>query len=217
MKKGIVLSVSVLFVALAVGLSGQVFAASKLVVAVDTPPRTMNPHGSDADANLSVMANFFDGLLQRKAPDGELVPALAESFEHPDLYTWVFHLRKGVKFHNGNPFTAADVKFSFERLANPVADAAVSTDRMSMKRIETALLLLLLLAAPAGGVVTVSLVADSGVTLVAATAPKKTAGSSKLAPRIVTTVPPTSGPLFGVTDATCGASTGGSVAPPTYL
>ena len=93
--------------------------ASSIVIAVDTPPRTMNPHGSDADANLSVMANLFEGLLQRKAPEGNLSPALAERYEHPDLVTWKFYLRKGVKFHNGNPFTAEDVKFSFERLSNP--------------------------------------------------------------------------------------------------
>lgn len=36
------------------GLTGQAMAASSIVVAVDSPPRTMNPHGSDADCNLSV-------------------------------------------------------------------------------------------------------------------------------------------------------------------
>ena len=65
------------------------------------------------------MANFFDGLLQRKGRRRHLVPALALRCEHPDLLTWKFYLRQGVKFHNGNPFTAADVKFTFERLSNP--------------------------------------------------------------------------------------------------
>ncbi|NIS59641.1 MAG: hypothetical protein GTO13_02725, partial [Proteobacteria bacterium] len=103
--------------------------ASSIVIGVDTPPRTMNPHGSDADANLQVMANIFDGLLQRKAPDGRLVPALAERYEHPDLLTWKLYLRKGVKFHNGNPFTAEDVKFSFERLSNPDVSEFVNTGK----------------------------------------------------------------------------------------
>ena len=103
--------------------------ASSIVIAVDTPPRTMNPHGSDADANLSVMANLFEGLLQRKAPEGNLSPALAERYEHPDLVTWKFYLRKGVKFHNGNPFTAEDVKFSFERLSNPEVSEFINTGK----------------------------------------------------------------------------------------
>jgi peptide/nickel transport system substrate-binding protein len=111
-----------------VGFTGGA-SASSIVIAVDSPPRTMNPHGSDADANLSVMANIFEGLLQRKAPEGNLVPALAERYEHPDLLTWTFFLRKGVKFHNGNPFTAEDVKFSFERLSNPEVSEFINTGK----------------------------------------------------------------------------------------
>ncbi len=111
------------------GLPGDALGASSIVVAVDTPPRTMNPHGSDADANLSVMANFFEGLMQRKGAEGKLVPALAERYEHPDLLTWKFYLRKGVKFHNGNPFTAEDVKFSFERLSNPDVSEFINTGK----------------------------------------------------------------------------------------
>lgn len=136
MRRLYVVSLAVLMAAALFCMAGQAAAASALVVAVDTPPRTMNPHGSDADANLSIMANFFDGLLQRKGPEGKLVPALAERYEHPDLLTWTFYLRKGVKFHNGNPFTAADVKFSFERLANPDVSEFVNTGK-SFASIET--------------------------------------------------------------------------------
>ncbi|MGD8367556.1 MAG: ABC transporter substrate-binding protein [Desulfobacterales bacterium] len=104
-------------------------AAKSLVVAVDNPPRMMNPHGDDSDAGLSYMSNFFDGLLQRKGADGKLVPALAVKWEHPDALSWKFYLRKGVKFHNGNPFTAADVKFSFERLSNPEVSEFLNTGK----------------------------------------------------------------------------------------
>ncbi|SMC16714.1 peptide/nickel transport system substrate-binding protein [Desulfacinum hydrothermale DSM 13146] len=104
-------------------------AETSLVAAVDTPPRMMNPHGDDSDAGLSFMANFFDGLLQRKGPDGKLMPALAERWEHPDLLTWRFYLRKGVTFHNGNPFTAQDVKFTFERLKNPEVSEFLNTGK----------------------------------------------------------------------------------------
>jgi len=90
-----------------------------LVVVTDAPPKSMNPHAYSSDANLSYMSNFFDGLLQRPAPDGKLSPALAESWERLDAVTWKFVLRKGVKFHNGNDFNAADVKFTFERMKDP--------------------------------------------------------------------------------------------------
>jgi len=136
MKKLFLSFLTVTVMATLLGLTGQAVWASSIVVAVDTPPRTMNPHGSDADANLSVMANFFEGLLQRKAPTGELLPALAVRYEHPDLLTWKFYLRKGVKFHNGNPFTAADVKFSFERLGNPDVSEFINTGK-SFASIET--------------------------------------------------------------------------------
>jgi peptide/nickel transport system substrate-binding protein len=89
----------------------------------------MNPHGSDADSNLSLMANFFDALLELKGAEGTLAPALAERYEHPDLLTWKLYLRKGVKFHNGNAFTAEDVKFTFERLANPEVSEFINTGK----------------------------------------------------------------------------------------
>ena len=94
-------------------------AKSDLVVVTDAPPKSMNPHAYSSDANLSYMSNFFDGLLQRPAPDGKLSPALAVKWERLDALTWKFELRKDVKFHNGNAFTAADVKFTFERMKDP--------------------------------------------------------------------------------------------------
>ena len=110
-------------------MTGQALAASSIVVAQDYPPRMMNPHGDDSDAGLSYFSNFFDGLLQRKGAEGTLVPALAVKWEHPDLLTWRFNLRKGVKFHNGNPFNAADVKFTFERLSNPDVSEFTNTGK----------------------------------------------------------------------------------------
>jgi ABC-type transport system substrate-binding protein len=104
---------------LVVGLVGFVgVAKDTIIVGVGAPPRTMNPYGSDSDANLSVMSNIFDGLLQRDA-NGDLLPALATAWERVDALTWRFHLRKDVKFHNGNDFTWEDVKFSMERLKKP--------------------------------------------------------------------------------------------------
>ncbi|MBT8368754.1 MAG: ABC transporter substrate-binding protein [Deltaproteobacteria bacterium] len=121
--------VFLLFMVVVLGLAGQAMAESSLIVAQDYPPRMMNPHGDDSDAGLSYFSNFFDGLLQRKGSEGTLVPALALKWEHPDLLTWRFYLRKGVKFHNGNPFNAADVKFTFERLSNPDVSEFTNTGK----------------------------------------------------------------------------------------
>jgi len=100
-------------------LPATAMAKADLVIATDAPPKSMNPHAYSSDANLSYMSNFFDGLLQRKSPDGELVPALATGWERIDALTWKFMLRKGITFHNGNDFNAEDVKFTFTRMKDP--------------------------------------------------------------------------------------------------
>jgi len=128
MKK-LILLLTIFLLAATMLMTGQALAASKLTVAQDYPPRMMNPHGDDSDAGLSYFANFFDGLLQRKGSDGTLVPALAVKWEHPDELTWRFYLRKGVKFHNGNAFNAADVKFTFERLSDEEVSEFTNTGK----------------------------------------------------------------------------------------
>ncbi|HZK11501.1 MAG TPA: ABC transporter substrate-binding protein [Atribacterota bacterium] len=99
-------------------ISGVAAGKDSINVAVAAPPRTMNPHGADADSNMSVMGNIFEGLLYRDAA-GKLGPGLATSWERIDDVTWRFTLRKGVKFHNGNDFNWEDVKFSLLRLKEP--------------------------------------------------------------------------------------------------
>jgi len=64
------------------------------------------------------LQSITDNVLQYDG-QGNVVPALAESFEvSPDGLTWTFKIRKGVKFHNGDPLTAADVAFSIERFGS---------------------------------------------------------------------------------------------------
>ena len=58
---------------------------------------------------------MYDGLLTRDAPM-HVVPELAESWRQIDPVTYEFHLRHGVRFHDGSPMTAEDVKFTFERV-----------------------------------------------------------------------------------------------------
>jgi len=129
MKKIRMLPIFLLALVLLVGYQAPARAAASIVVAQDDAPRMMNPQGDDTDSGLQYMANFFDGLLQRKGPDGTLAPALAVRWERLDALSWKFWLRKGVKFHNGNPFTAQDVKFTFERLSNPEVSEFVNTGK----------------------------------------------------------------------------------------
>ena len=72
---------------------------------------SFDPHAQNDLGSASVLRHIYDTLV-RIGPDNQLVPCLAESWEIADDNTVVFKLRPGVKFHNGDPFTAGDVKFS---------------------------------------------------------------------------------------------------------
>lgn len=65
----------------------------------------------------AVLGNFSHGLVERADEDNSWVCVLAESYETIDDSTWEFKLRDDVTWHNGDPFTAADVKWTLERVA----------------------------------------------------------------------------------------------------
>ena len=76
---------------------------------------TVDPKFLKGRQTQNVVRLMFDSLYHRDN-DMQIIPWLATSLENPDELTWRFHLREGVKFHNGNDFKANDVKFSIERL-----------------------------------------------------------------------------------------------------
>ena len=86
---------------------------------LSSEPTTMNPQSStDYNARL-VQVNISDTLAYTDVETYEAKPALAESWEiSKDGLSISFNLRKGVKWHDGKPFTAEDVKFSFDAVAN---------------------------------------------------------------------------------------------------
>ncbi len=70
--------------------------------------------------NWSMIKSLFNGLMDYVPGTTELRPGLAESYDiSPDGMSFTFHLRAGVKFHNGREMTADDVKYSLDRVTNP--------------------------------------------------------------------------------------------------
>jgi peptide/nickel transport system substrate-binding protein len=75
---------------------------------------SMDPHSLNESLQLSVTGNAYEGLVIRNK-DLSLAPGLATSWKQTSPTVWRFELRKGVQFHDGTPFTADDVVFSFNR------------------------------------------------------------------------------------------------------
>jgi peptide/nickel transport system substrate-binding protein len=77
-----------------------------------------DPHKANDIYTANVILQLFNNLVKMNKKM-EIQRDLAESWDNPDAKTWVFHLKKGVKFHNGEEFTAEDVKFTMERILDP--------------------------------------------------------------------------------------------------
>lgn len=102
--------------ALASALTTGAHAAGTLNVAIHQDPGNWDPIATFLVSWGAVGSQVFDGLIMR-TPDMKLVPGLATKWEFLDNNTKLrFTLREGVKFHNGEPFNAEAVKFTFDRL-----------------------------------------------------------------------------------------------------
>jgi peptide/nickel transport system substrate-binding protein len=76
---------------------------------------SLDPYTLNESTTHAHLGHVYEGLIARDK-DLKIIPALAESWETPEPTRWRFHLRKGVKFQNGDPFTADDVVFSADRV-----------------------------------------------------------------------------------------------------
>ena len=100
------------------GLSALPASAATFRWANDGDANSMDPYTRSETFLLTFTQNFYDPLVRRDK-DLKVEAALAESWEQPNDTTWRFHLRHGVKFHDGSPFTADDVVFSYNRVVAP--------------------------------------------------------------------------------------------------
>jgi len=88
-----------------------------LVMIIESSPTNLDPRvGVDAQSER-IDELLFDSLVRRDE-HFNLKPWLAESWEIPDPRTYIFHLQHGVRFHDGQPLTARDVKWTFDSLTS---------------------------------------------------------------------------------------------------
>jgi len=108
--------VAVFVAAIAVAFAGAV-NASELTIGLASEPTAMDPHFHNLGPNNSMATHIFESLVEQDEKQ-LLIPGLALSWRPLDDTTWEFKLRSDAKFHDGTPFTADDVLFSFERAPN---------------------------------------------------------------------------------------------------
>ena len=127
-----------LSIALAATLSGSVLAATvpagtelapkqELVYNISTNPATLDPQKMEGDVEGQYARQLFEGLVTSDE-SGHILPGVAKSWDHSaDFKTWTFHLRDDAKWSNGDPVTAQDFVYAWQRLADPKTAAPYST------------------------------------------------------------------------------------------
>ena len=118
-RKLLVGGAAVLLAASAAMLPASGSMAQTLVIGQAGDGLTLDPHAFNGIVEASIMSNLFDPMIAfDKEMNIDPSKSLIESWENPEPERWVFHVREGVKFHNGAELTAEDVAFSLERMLN---------------------------------------------------------------------------------------------------
>ena len=87
--------------------------------------QTMDPYSQNEGVTTNINQHIYERLVERDEKLA-IIPGLAERWTQVDPLTWRFHLHKGVRFHDGTPFTADDVVFSAQRAVHPNSQIASS-------------------------------------------------------------------------------------------
>ena len=105
--------------AVAVLLSAGAAHAQTVTMAMSSAPTSVDPHYHTFNPNETLDLHIFDRLVERDTQSNP-IPGLATSWTLLDDTTWEVKLRQDVKFHDGSPFTAADVVYNFDRIPKVV-------------------------------------------------------------------------------------------------
>lgn len=93
------------------------FGGSIVFSTIGEGPKTFNPFNTKDATSSAMAAMMFDGLVSTEPEAGRVIPKLAKSYEiSPDGKTYTFNLRRGIKWSDGNPITADDVEFSWNKI-----------------------------------------------------------------------------------------------------
>ncbi len=117
----------------------DLFAQTKddtIVYALQSDVQNWDPPNSVLRESIILGYNVFDHLAARDLKTGKVGPSLAVSWKSLDDTTWEVKLRGGVKFHDGTPFSARDVKATFERVLNPENKLTARGNHAKIKSVE---------------------------------------------------------------------------------
>ena len=138
MRRGLSLALPIVL-ALALAAPLDVKAQAKddtIVYALQSDVPNWDPPNSVLRESIILGYHVFDHLAARDLKTGRVGPSLAVSWKSIDDSTWEVKLRKGVKFHDGTPFTAKDVKATFERVLNPENKLTARGNHAKIKTVE---------------------------------------------------------------------------------
>ena len=138
MKRGITLASLVLMASalLAPADLGAQTRDETVIYALQSDVQNWDPPNSVLRESIILGYNVFDHLAARDLKTGKVGPSLAVSWKNLDDTTWEVKLRKGVKFHDGSPFTARDVKATFDRVLNPENKLTARGNHAKIKSVE---------------------------------------------------------------------------------
>ncbi|NOJ08824.1 ABC transporter substrate-binding protein [Vibrio splendidus] len=114
-----VAATSTLSIAAEVPAGTELAKVQELVRGNGTEVATLDPHKSQGVPESHVIRDLLEGLVNQDG-DGNTIPGVAESWETTDNKTFTFHLRKDAKWSNGDPVTANDFVYSFQRAVDPL-------------------------------------------------------------------------------------------------
>jgi peptide/nickel transport system substrate-binding protein len=107
-----------------------------IVYGLQSDVQNWDPPNSVLRESIILGYNVFDHLAARDLKTGRVGPSLAVSWKNLDDITWEVKLRSGVKFHDGTPFSAKDVKATFDRVLNPENKLTARGNHAKIKSVE---------------------------------------------------------------------------------